>query len=78
MAAAEQTAQTTGSAPAQGTQKRWYAIQTYSSFENKVKQGIEHKATLEGLREQIHRVLIPTETVIEIKGGKKRSVNRAL
>lgn len=56
----------------------WYAVHTYSSFEGKVKQSIEHRATLEGLREHIHRVVIPTETVIEIKAGKKRTVARSL
>lgn len=65
-------------APAGDGPWKWFAIQTYSSFENKVKQAIEHKATLEGLVEVIRRVVIPTETVVEIKSGKKRSVARAL
>ncbi len=56
----------------------WYALHTYSSFEMKVKQTIEHRATLEGLREKIHRVVIPTEAVIEIKAGKKKTVQRNL
>ena len=57
---------------------KWYAIHTYSSFEAKVKQTIEHRATLEGLRESIQRVVIPTEMVVEIKGGKKRTTPRNL
>jgi transcriptional antiterminator NusG len=67
-------------APARGPTPtmRWFAVHTYSSFENKVKQAIEHRATLEGRREQIHAVVIPTEAVIEIKGGKKRTVTRNL
>ena len=75
MTVAQEVASTEGGSDAN---KKWFAIQTYSSFENKVKQGIEHKATLEGLRDKIHRVIIPTEIVVEIKGGKKRQVQRAL
>lgn len=56
----------------------WYALHTYSSFEMKVKQTIEHRATLEGMRDKIHRVVIPTESVIEIKAGKKKTVQRNL
>lgn len=56
----------------------WYAVHTYSSYENKVKQMIEHKATLEGLRDEIRRVVIPTEKVVEIKGGQKRTTERTL
>jgi transcriptional antiterminator NusG len=66
-----------GAAPMQGG-GTWFAVQTYSSFERKVKEGIEHRAALEGMRNHIRQVLIPTETVVEIKGGKKRSVQRAL
>ncbi len=72
------TAEEATAATESANTKRWFAVQTYSSFENKVKQGIEHKAALEGLREKIARVVIPTETVVEIKGGKKRSITRAL
>ncbi len=57
---------------------RWYALHTYSSYENKVKQLIEHKATLEGLRDRIMSVVIPTERVVEIKSGQKRTIQRTL
>ena len=57
---------------------RWFAVYTNSAFENKVKQAIEHRATLEGMRDAIYRVVIPTEMVVEIKGGKKRTVARNL
>lgn len=56
----------------------WYAIHTYSSYENKVKQLIEHRTALEGLRDVVRRVVIPTESVVEIKGGKKRTTQRTL
>lgn len=57
---------------------QWYAVHTYSSYENKVKQLIEHKATLEGLRDRIKSVVIPTERVVEIKSGQKRTIQRTL
>ncbi len=57
---------------------KWFAVHTYSSFEAKVKQTIEHRAALEGMQEKIRRVLIPTEAIIEIKGGKKRTAHRNL
>jgi len=58
--------------------RNWYAVQTYSGFENKVKANIEHRAAMEGLREFVHQVVIPVEHLIEIKNGKKRTVTRNL
>lgn len=75
MTSAETPAEQAGS---ESPSRRWFAIHTYSGYENRVKTTIEHKATLEGLRDRIHRVLIPTEMVVEIKGGKKRTVQRSL
>jgi len=57
---------------------KWYAVQTYSGHENRVRQNIEHRATIEGFRDQLHQVLIPAETFVEIKGGKKRRSQRNL
>jgi len=52
--------------------KNWYAVHTYSGFEGKVKTSIEEKVKSLGLQEKISKILIPTEDVIEIKGGKRR------
>lgn len=52
--------------------KNWYAIHTYSGFEEKVKTSIEEKVKSLGFQGKISKVLIPTEEVIEIKGGKKK------
>lgn len=57
---------------------RWYAVQTYSGHENRVRQNIEHRATIEGYRDQLRQVLVPAETYVEIKGGKKRQSQRNL
>ena len=43
--------------------KQWFAIHTYSGYENKVKQHIEYKAALEEARGRVLQVIIPTESV---------------
>jgi transcriptional antiterminator NusG len=57
-------------------EKNWYVVHTYSGFEEKVKLSIEEKTEKAGLSEQITRILIPTERVIELKGGKKRESDK--
>ncbi len=61
---------------------RWYAIQTYSGHENKVKRLVEHRiAEEEGETpetKQIQEVLVPTQDVVEIKNGKRVTVTRRL
>ena len=58
--------------------KAWYAVHTYSGFEQKVKTNIEHLATLEGFRDDVAEVIIPQETFVEVRGGKKRTTMRNL
>ena len=53
-------------------EKKWYVVHTYSGYENKVKQSLEERLQSQNLQEKVTRILIPTEDVIEIKGGKKR------
>ncbi|WP_265563979.1 transcription termination/antitermination protein NusG [Sphingomicrobium arenosum] len=50
---------------------RWYIIHAYSGFENKVKEAVLAEAKRLGLEEAVERVEVPTETVTEIKRGKK-------
>lgn len=52
--------------------KQWYVVHTYSGFETKVKASIEQRAKVFGLEEQIPRVIVPTEEVVEIKRGQKK------
>jgi transcriptional antiterminator NusG len=51
--------------------KQWYIIHTYSGFEKKVKESLEGRIQAFGLGERIGRVMIPTEDVVEVRGGKK-------
>ena len=56
--------------------KRWYVIHTYSGYENKVKANLEHRIQATGMQARIFQVVIPTEEVMEIKGGKKHLSQR--
>jgi transcriptional antiterminator NusG len=51
--------------------KKWYIIHTYSGFERKVAEGLMNRVQAYGLQAKIGQILIPTEDVVEIKGGKK-------
>ena len=55
------------------TQKRWYAVRTYSGHENRVKAHLEHEIKLMNLDEMVSQVLVPSEKIFEIKEGKKKS-----
>ena len=50
---------------------QWYIIHTYSGFEKKVKESLESRVAAFGLQDKIGQVLIPTEDVVEVRGGKK-------
>ena len=50
---------------------RWYVVNTYSGHENKVKQNLEHRASSLNQKRAIRQVVVPTETVSEMKDGQK-------
>jgi transcription termination/antitermination protein NusG len=58
--------------------RRWYVIHTYSGYENKVKQNLEHRIESMEMDDQIFRVIVPTEEEIEIKNGQRRTVNKKI
>lgn len=53
------------------SEKRWYAVHTYSGYENKVKTNLELRITTMGMENRIFQVLVPTETKQDFKKGKK-------
>jgi len=57
-------------------EKNWYVVHTYSGFEEKVKLSIEDKIESKGLQDKISKILIPTERVVELKGGKKKESDK--
>jgi transcriptional antiterminator NusG len=55
---------------------QWYVVHTYSGFEGKVKEHIIKRAETLGLQDKISEIVIPTEEVVELRGGKKRKSSR--
>jgi transcriptional antiterminator NusG len=55
---------------------KWYVVHTYSGFENRAKKSLEERIKREGLDEYFGQVLVPTENVVELVGGTKRTSKR--
>jgi transcription termination/antitermination protein NusG len=55
---------------------RWYVVNTYSGHENKVKQNLEHRVVSLGQQRAVRQVVVPTETVAEMKDNQKVSVEK--
>jgi transcription termination/antitermination protein NusG len=55
---------------------RWYVVNTYSGHENKVKQNLEHRAQSLNQRRAVRQVVVPTETVTEMKDNQKTAVEK--
>ena len=51
--------------------KSWYIVHTYSGFEKKVSESLAERKKAYGLADEIGEILIPTEDVIEMRGGRK-------
>ncbi len=54
----------------------WYVIHCYSGYENKVRHNLEQRIETMGMKDKIFDVVIPTQEEIEVKDGKRRSVER--
>jgi transcriptional antiterminator NusG len=61
-----------------GGTKRWYVVHAYSGMEKSVAKALQERIEREGLRSQFGRILVPTEEVVEVKGGKKSISERRL
>ncbi len=57
---------------------KWFVIHTYSGYEAKVKSNLERRIASMNMKDKIFQVLIPTEKEKEIKGGKRREVDRKI
>jgi transcriptional antiterminator NusG len=55
---------------------RWYVVNTYSGHENKVKQNLEHRVSSLGQKRNVRQVVVPTETVSEMKDNQKVTVEK--
>ncbi len=76
-AAGETPVETPGEVRPVNPNMRWYIVHTYSGFERKVRESLESRVAAFGLENKIGRVIIPTEPVTELRGGKKYTVERA-
>ena len=56
--------------------KNWFVIHARSGYEAKVKLAIEEAVARDGLEDLVGVMLIPTELVVELKGGKKKETER--
>jgi transcriptional antiterminator NusG len=71
-----------GEAPAaapaydESSPKKWFILHTYSGFENKVAESLRGRAQAFGFDDKIGQILIPTEEVVELRGGKKVTSKR--
>jgi transcription termination/antitermination protein NusG len=65
-----------GDKPAEGTEKKWYIVHTYSGHENKAKLTLLERVRNANLTEYFGEVLVPTESVIENVKGQRRTTTR--
>lgn len=62
--------------PERNERFKWYILHAYSGFERKVRESIESRVQAFGLQNKIGRVMIPLETVTELRAGKKYTMER--
>lgn len=56
--------------------KRWYVVHAYSGFESQVKRSLEEAIKRAGMEEYFGEILVPTEEVVEMRGGQQRKSER--
>jgi len=56
--------------------RAWYVVHCYSGYENKVRHNLEQRIESMGMKDKIFDVVVPTEEEIEVKEGKRRTVER--
>ena len=54
----------------------WFVVHCYSGYENKVRHNLEQRIETMGMKDMIFDVIIPTQEEIEVKDGKRRTVER--
>jgi len=56
--------------------RAWYVVHCYSGYENKVRHNLEQRIETMGMKDEIFDVVVPTEEEIEVRDGKRRTVER--
>ena len=57
-------------------ERKWYVVHCYSGQENKVRHAIEQRIETMGMQDKIFDVVVPTEEEIEVREGKRRTIER--
>ena len=57
---------------------KWYVVHTYSGYEGRVKDNLEHRIESMDVSDKIYQVVVPTEDEIEIRDGQRRTVARKM
>jgi transcriptional antiterminator NusG len=60
----------------EGDGRAWYVVHCYSGYENKVRHNLEQRIETMGMKDKIFDVIVPTEEEVEVKEGKRRTVER--
>lgn len=58
--------------------RRWYVLHTYSGYEENVERNLRHRIESMEMEDKIFNILIPTETKIKIKSGKRKTVREKI
>src|SRR5574343_1757466 len=61
-----------------GGERHWYAIHTYAGYENAVARNLRQRVDSLNMQDKIFNVLVPTETKIKVKGGKRVEVEEKI
>ena len=56
--------------------KHWYVVHAYSGFEHQVAKSLRDRIVRAGMADKFGDVLVPTEEVVEMRGGQKRKSER--
>lgn len=58
------------------SEMRWYVVHTYSGHENRARHSLQERIKAEGMEEFFGEILLPTENVVEVRKGQKRTTTR--
>ena len=65
-------------APATNPDLRWYIVHAYSGMEKAVERNITERITRAGMQSKFGRILVPTEEVVEMNSGQRKTTERRL
>ena len=56
----------------------WYALRVQSEYENRIKENLESRIRANGINHCVDRILVPMESISEVKSGKKRIIQQRM